>query len=225
MMVFRAQTATEYLVISAVVIVIALIVVGAIGAIPSIGGGAGEQVDAVQLRLQDVGIVDIYEDEEEVSFFLLNNQRQSIRIQNVTFADEQCILSPVTVTVGSRYKVTCSATNQAVSDVKVTWSPIDSQTTRTTSSAISGSSGGGSSGGSSGGNGGSPPTVFQGYITGLEDCYSTTNTPASVESCGSVHIGQDGYHFGMSKEFDNQSGIIYDPHTECIGLLICLRKD
>ncbi|MFT4312411.1 MAG: hypothetical protein ACMXYF_04220 [Candidatus Woesearchaeota archaeon] len=102
-----AQTATEYLIITAVVIIIALIVVGSLGGIPSIGGGAGEQVDAAQLRLLDVGIVDMYEDGEDIGFFLLNNQPRTIRLLNVSLDGQSCLLTPVTLNVGSRYRVTC----------------------------------------------------------------------------------------------------------------------
>jgi uncharacterized protein (UPF0333 family) len=41
----KAQTSTEYLIILAVVIVIALIVVGVMGGIPSLGGSDDENVD------------------------------------------------------------------------------------------------------------------------------------------------------------------------------------
>ncbi|MFT4312008.1 MAG: hypothetical protein ACMXYF_02160 [Candidatus Woesearchaeota archaeon] len=120
---YHAQTATEYLVITAVVIIIALIVVGALGGIPGIGGGAGEQVDAAQLRLLEVGIVDIHEDGNDIAFFLLNNQPQTIRLLSVSLEEQSCLSTPVTLNVGSRYRVTCPS-GSVMSDVKIDWAPI-----------------------------------------------------------------------------------------------------
>ena len=53
----RAQTATEYMIILAVVIIIALIVVGVMGGIPGVGGGARGRASASYWQTADVGIV------------------------------------------------------------------------------------------------------------------------------------------------------------------------
>ena len=50
----HAQTATEYLIILAVVIIIALIVVGVLGGIPGIG--AGDKVKLTVLATEEVGL-------------------------------------------------------------------------------------------------------------------------------------------------------------------------
>jgi hypothetical protein len=52
----RAQTATEYMIILAVVIIIALIVVGVLGGIPGIGTGAGGRASASYWATAPIGI-------------------------------------------------------------------------------------------------------------------------------------------------------------------------
>ena len=54
----KSQTATEYLIILAVVIIIALIVVGVLGGIPGIGKGASARASAAYWRSADVAITD-----------------------------------------------------------------------------------------------------------------------------------------------------------------------
>jgi hypothetical protein len=74
----RAQTATEYLIILAVVIVIALLVVSVLGGIPSIGGGASEQTVRLQLASQDVGIDNYFVSPAKGYFQFRNNQPNTI---------------------------------------------------------------------------------------------------------------------------------------------------
>lgn len=82
----KAQTATEYLIILAVVIVIALIVVGVLGGIPSIGGGAGSNTASSYWRTATIG-VDAGKVQvggtAELTF--RNNRPGTITITNVTF--------------------------------------------------------------------------------------------------------------------------------------------
>ena len=52
----KAQTATEYLIILAVVIIIALIVVGVLGGIPGIGKGAASRTSAAYWQTSDIAI-------------------------------------------------------------------------------------------------------------------------------------------------------------------------
>ncbi|MFT4312078.1 MAG: class III signal peptide-containing protein, partial [Candidatus Woesearchaeota archaeon] len=52
----KGQTATEYLVITAVVIIIAVIVISSLGGIPSIGGGVSEQAARAELASMDIGV-------------------------------------------------------------------------------------------------------------------------------------------------------------------------
>src|SRR3989344_1563837 len=54
----KGQTATEYLIILAVVIVISLVVVGVLGGIPGIGASAAARSSAAYWKTQDVAITD-----------------------------------------------------------------------------------------------------------------------------------------------------------------------
>jgi len=91
----KGQTATEYLIILAVVIVIALIVVGVLGGIPSIGGGAQQSTIASYWRTSEIGVVSMSVGNGSTSgagggsgtITLRNNRAGTITIQNVTLTD------------------------------------------------------------------------------------------------------------------------------------------
>jgi hypothetical protein len=53
----KSQTATEYLIIGAVVILISIIVVVVIGGVPSVGSGTSEQQSRLALQTADVGVI------------------------------------------------------------------------------------------------------------------------------------------------------------------------
>lgn len=95
----KGQTATEYLIILAVVIVIALIVVGVLGGIPSIGGGAKSNTLSSYWRTSEIGVVSMsvgagdapegggtYSDASG-TLNLRNNMPGTITINNVTLTD------------------------------------------------------------------------------------------------------------------------------------------
>ena len=88
----KAQTATEYLIILAVVIIISLVVVSVLGGIPSIGGSSSEQTARLQLAAAKVGITDYYISEAKGLFTFKNNQATTIRIDSVTVDGKKCFL-------------------------------------------------------------------------------------------------------------------------------------
>lgn len=91
----RGQTATEYLIILAVVIVIALIVVGVLGGIPSIGGGAKSNTVSSYWRTSQIGVVsmsvaaatDSSTADANGSISLRNNKAGTITITGITLTD------------------------------------------------------------------------------------------------------------------------------------------
>jgi hypothetical protein len=84
----KAQTATEYLIILAVVIIIALVVIGVLGGIPGIGSGMRATADSTYWRTANIGITSIVANVDgNVNITLRNNFPDSIRIQNVTLTD------------------------------------------------------------------------------------------------------------------------------------------
>ncbi len=90
----KGQTATEYLIILAVVIVIALIVVGVLGGIPSIGGGAKSNTASSYWRSAKIGVLSMKVTKNgtdnignDVLITLKNNYADPIRINAITLTD------------------------------------------------------------------------------------------------------------------------------------------
>lgn len=100
----KSQTATEYLVILAVVIVISLIVVGVLGGIPSIGGGAS--ANAVKAQLSNYGPLKIdnwavFRNETKV--IVQNINPDSIRLNSFTLNGTETVLNKQ-LRAGQRYE-------------------------------------------------------------------------------------------------------------------------
>lgn len=94
----RAQTATEYLIILAVVIVIALILVGILGVFPSMGTGAHSKVDLAYWGTTEVGFTNWAIDENgNVTLILKNNMQYAVEVSNVVINGESILASSVTL--------------------------------------------------------------------------------------------------------------------------------
>lgn len=80
----KAQTATEYLIIFAVVIVIALIVVGVMGGIPGIGGAGKTRASAAYWGSQDIAITDYAISAAGADTIIVkNNKQDSVTVTSV----------------------------------------------------------------------------------------------------------------------------------------------
>ena len=80
----KGQTATEYLIILAVVIVISLVVVGVLGGIPGIGASAAARSSAAYWKAQDVAINDYAVSASGADTIIVkNNLRNTIAINDV----------------------------------------------------------------------------------------------------------------------------------------------
>ncbi|MBI5224992.1 hypothetical protein HY989_03910 [Candidatus Micrarchaeota archaeon] len=79
----RAQAAVEYLMILAVVIIIALVVVGVLGGFPSLTAGISEKESAAYWTTADVGIVRTYVSGAAVQMVLRNNKNFAIEVTGV----------------------------------------------------------------------------------------------------------------------------------------------
>ena len=75
----KAQTATEYMIILAVIIIIALIVVGVMGGIPGLGGNTRSRAQSSYWQSADVGVV-AFTSGTTNRINLRNNMRDAIRI-------------------------------------------------------------------------------------------------------------------------------------------------
>ncbi len=112
----KGQGATEYLIILAVVVIIALIVVSVLGGIPGIGKSSTKQASQAYWTTTDIGISEYYLSAATDSLVLTlrNNQDSTITINNVSVAgivnaSATMILSPGQTGVTSIAK-TCAST-------------------------------------------------------------------------------------------------------------------
>jgi len=81
----KGQGTTEYLIILAVVIVIALVVVGVLGFVPGIGGSTTEQQSAAYWRgTAPFAILEYDFDDTAYTFVVRNNTEQSLTLTEVT---------------------------------------------------------------------------------------------------------------------------------------------
>jgi len=76
----KAQASTEYLVILAVVIIIALVVVAVLGGFIDIGRGADVQASKAYWRISDIGLVDWDQSATTFTAVVRNNQDYKIKI-------------------------------------------------------------------------------------------------------------------------------------------------
>ncbi len=96
----RGQAATEYLIILAVVVIIALIVVGVLGGFQGLSGGiTRQQSEAYWSSIAEVGILPNYKISPAIAEITIKNNRPfTIRVSNVLI-DDSGIISPQGITV------------------------------------------------------------------------------------------------------------------------------
>src|SRR3989344_3264029 len=85
----KAQAATEYLIILAVVIIIALIVIGVMGGIPGLGTAGKSKVSESYWAGQSVGVESYAIDTNgKFKFILKNNGRNSVTITRIAVGND-----------------------------------------------------------------------------------------------------------------------------------------
>jgi hypothetical protein len=96
----RGQAATEYLIILAVVVIIALIVVGVLGGFQGLSGGINrQQSEAYWSSIADVGVLPNYKISPAIAELTIKNNRPfAIKISSVLI-DGVGAMSPVGITV------------------------------------------------------------------------------------------------------------------------------
>ncbi|MEE9368864.1 MAG: hypothetical protein V3V05_08365 [Pontiella sp.] len=90
----KSQTSTEYLVILAVVIMIALIVLGAMGGIPSIGSGVSESTAKTRLATLKVGVASYRQNAHSTLLQFRNNNPHALRLDEMWINGRKCTLYP-----------------------------------------------------------------------------------------------------------------------------------
>lgn len=98
----KAQTATEYLIILAVVIIIALIVVGVLGGIPGIGRTSGSRASAAYWSSADIAITNYAFDAAGTTnvIKMRNNLRNQITVTNVEVGGTNVITAAQAISSG-----------------------------------------------------------------------------------------------------------------------------
>jgi hypothetical protein len=113
----NAQTATEYLIILAVVIIIALIVVAVIGRVPEIGGNSGSNVGTIGWKTATIGIDSFrMRTAGDDSIRIINNVGDDIRVTNMTVNGINVINGTVTVLAGRSQEVSRAVLTAAVTE-------------------------------------------------------------------------------------------------------------
>ena len=104
----RGQSSTEYLIILAVVIIIALIVIGVLGGIPGIGKTSAGRASAAYWSSADVAITDYAVDAGGDSNFmgLRNNLRNTITVTNVNLGGTDLITTDQSINSGESRNMT-----------------------------------------------------------------------------------------------------------------------
>jgi len=84
----KAQAATEYIIIFAIVIIIALIVVGVMGGIPRLGGSTSARAVASYWQQADIAITASYFNQTNGSVVVRNNMPFDIMLSNLSIGPD-----------------------------------------------------------------------------------------------------------------------------------------
>jgi hypothetical protein len=128
----KGQASTEYLVILAVVIIIALVVVAVLGGFIDIGTGATQQSAKAYWRTADIGIVDWSQNTTNFTAVVRNNQdyRVSLTKMNVSGTADT---TAVTLIQGGKatktFAMACTAGSSYSYTVAFTYDNLDSSIT------------------------------------------------------------------------------------------------
>ncbi|RMF55981.1 LamG domain-containing protein [Candidatus Woesearchaeota archaeon] len=125
----RAQTSTEYLITASIVLLVAVIVVAAIGGIPWIGGNADVRVSKAYWSSADIGLTTWSIDSAgNVVLNVMNNNPQPITITKIEFGNKTVWSGNYPLSIGGKGAITGSL-GEALSDdfsydVRITYRDI-----------------------------------------------------------------------------------------------------
>lgn len=130
----KSQTSTEYLILLAVVIIIALIVVSALFGIPGIGGNINPDIINQRAASQLVGIENVQLLSSGVTMTVVNNLPQPVQIQSITINGEPISLrSSITLNAGERRQIVgysgVPGYTKTISDIQILYENRGSQFT------------------------------------------------------------------------------------------------
>lgn len=86
----RSQTATEYIIVLGIVLLITLIVVGVLGGFPSIGTNNTEAYEKLQLKQMAIAVNSYYINDTYVEMDIQNNNDFMVVVKNASVDDKYC---------------------------------------------------------------------------------------------------------------------------------------
>jgi hypothetical protein len=125
----KAQGATEYLIILAVVIIIGLIVIGVLRNVPSQGTAAKARTNTGFWESAEIGISSIAIDSTGLTMFVKNNNAFPVKITNIKFDTTNAYTTDTTFNPGETKKltsttITCTAGNAFAYDVTIEYTDL-----------------------------------------------------------------------------------------------------
>ena len=132
----KAQTATEYLVILAVVIVIALVAVGVLGGIPGVGKSADSRAEQAYWSGTKIGITGWAVDEAgNITLGIKNNEQRTVQVSSISVDGQEVLSTDTVLNIGAKRTITgllssVGNENDPYSyNVSITYSDVETNTT------------------------------------------------------------------------------------------------
>ncbi len=129
----KAQTSTEYLIILAVVIVIALVAINTLGGFPSIGANSVKKISELKLQTDTIGIESYSIGANSSLFKIKNNYFDTITVtefrvnqqSNLTCNSSNTVPSlPIVLNVGQSMIINCSIVNSSSYTITTKQTPV-----------------------------------------------------------------------------------------------------
>ncbi len=108
----RAQAATEYMIISAVILIIALIVVGVLGGLSGIGGESKKHSIESEMMTEDVAVKSYSVNQSYASVKTKNNLPVNIEISKMSIDGVFCENFNTNLRIGGEKLITCESDNK-----------------------------------------------------------------------------------------------------------------
>jgi len=130
----RAQTSVEYVILLAIVIVIAILVSNNLDMFKGLGVKTGERKALAYMSAQDVAVLNYVITNESATLQIQNPKPNLIRVSDITIAGTSCTTSdiPKIFSIGEKRTVTCSninATGRYEYNITITWKDIKNDAT------------------------------------------------------------------------------------------------
>jgi uncharacterized protein (UPF0333 family) len=111
----QGQTATEYLIMLAIVIIIAVTIIFVLSRVPEVGGSSNQNIGLLNWKIATIGI-DSYKmsSNSDDSIRIINNVGSDIRLTNMTIDGVQVINGSITILTGRSIPISSQFLSDAV---------------------------------------------------------------------------------------------------------------